>query len=126
MCPSGWQLPQEKVPVVEALALKKAIRPRFITGSVGSSSAIVVNPSEEQNSGVGAVREWRLSHAPYKPASTCLFTRKSPFKVPRVVVPDFIFFALRSGLGVVPLKLFDFHERLIDPLPVHLPGTSVA
>lgn len=43
MLPSGWQLSQLKVPVVDAPASLKAIRPALTTGSVGSLSAIVVS-----------------------------------------------------------------------------------
>ncbi len=39
--PSGWQLAQANVPVVDAFAVLNAIRPRLNTGCVGSSSAIV-------------------------------------------------------------------------------------
>ena len=36
--PSGWQLAQENVPVVDAAAVLNAMRPCFTIGSVGSSS----------------------------------------------------------------------------------------
>ena len=39
--PSGWQLAQENVPVVEAAAVVKAIRPRFRVGGVGSTRGMV-------------------------------------------------------------------------------------
>ena len=41
MCPSGWQLSQENVPVEEASASLNAMRPWRSPGSVGSSSWIV-------------------------------------------------------------------------------------
>ena len=43
VCPSGWQLAHAKVPVLDASALLKAMRPRFRSGSVGSSSAMVAS-----------------------------------------------------------------------------------
>ena len=42
MCPSGWQLAQEKVSVVDARALLNAILPSLKVGCVGSSRVIIL------------------------------------------------------------------------------------
>ena len=41
VCPSGWQLAQAKVPVLDAFASLNAIRPRLKSGSLGSLSPMV-------------------------------------------------------------------------------------
>lgn len=45
VCPLGWQLAHEKVPVVEEDAVSNAMRPRFTNAWVGSSSTMVSTTS---------------------------------------------------------------------------------